>query len=387
MLVKKIPSVLLLVIAAHALGAPIDGPRIPKYATQLEKFSSYENIAQVTMRVRVSVATDALSSERNVRIGDVLLCSSSGCYRARTTGFVDIINTANGNATAIADVAMPARVKITDVFFTETNKGASGLTGHLTLKSPMFIDPEYPGVELLTGVRKQALNGQTSYTPTQAATSFFNPESVLVHYLPSLQTTAKLPENVVLTIPAGALAEPQVFHIGVHNVGNIYPRIEISPYLKLSRPAIVEAPPISNGISAHEMIVAVGSTMEETASFAAPDSRPRRNARVQISQTGKIQTDALEDAALGKPKAPANGTQPDASATCAQTLANSIFWGFLNLRLAQTGAVKINTCETIKPYIHMIYINTADAHQVFDSVFDLHDRIRTCPASATETHQ
>lgn len=307
MLLKRIASVLLLLIAAHAACAPTVGTPIPKYATQLEQFSSYENIAEGTMRVRVTVATDALSSERNVRIGDVLLCSSAGCYRAHTTGFVDIINTASGGATPIADVGMPVGVRITDVFFTETNKGASALTGHLTLKTRMLIDPEYPGAELLIGVRKQALKGQMSYTPTQAATSFFNPESVLVHYLPSLQTTAKLPLDVVLTIPAGALAEPQVFHIGVHDVGNIYPRIEISPYLKLSRPAIVEAPPIPFGVSAHEMLVSVGSTMEETASFAAPDSRPRRKVRVQISQTGKIQTDALEDAAYGKPQAAVTG--------------------------------------------------------------------------------
>jgi hypothetical protein len=365
MLLKKIASVLLLLTAAHVAGAPTVGTPIPKYATQLEKFSSYENIAQGTMRVRVSVATDALSSERNVRIGDVLLCSSSGCYRAHTSGFVDIINTAGGAATAIADVAMPVGVKITDVFFTETNKGASALTGHLALKTPMFIDPEYPSAELLIGVRKQALKGQTSYTPTQAATSFFNPESVLVHYLPSLQTTAKLALDVVLTIPAGALDEPQVFHIGVNDAGNLFPSIDIYPYLKLSRPAIVEAPPIPHGISAHEMIVAAGSTMEETESFAAPNSRPRRNARVQISQTGVIKAVALEDAAYGEPQAPANGTQPDASATCAQTLANPFFLGFLNLEMLKTGAVNIHTCETIKPYIHMLYINTADARIKF----------------------
>jgi hypothetical protein len=307
MLLKKITSVFLLVIAAHASGAQPLSATIPKYANQLEKFSSYENIGKDAMRLRVSMATDTMSTERNVRIGDVLLCSSAACYRAHTAGYVDVINTANGAATAIADAVMPAGVKISDVFFTETTGGTTAVAGHLALKTPLFMDPEFPGAELLIGVRKQSLKGQASYTPTQAATSFFNPESILVHYLPSLQTTAKLPRDVMLTIPAGALAEPQVFHVGVHTVGNLYPRIDIYPYIKLSRPATVEVPPIPGGSSAHETFVSVGSTQEETASFAAPNARPPRNARVQISQTGVIETDVLEVAAYGKPQAAANG--------------------------------------------------------------------------------
>lgn len=254
------------------------------------------------MRLRVSVATDTPSSERAVRIGDVLLCSRSDCYRARTTGYVDVTGTSTGTANVVADVLIPV-VTITDVFFTETN-GGPALTGHLNLKAPLTLEQGFYGAELLIGVRKQQLNGKTSYIPTQAASSFFNPESSLVHYLPSLQTVAKLPRGAVLTIPAGALAGAQVFHVSVDNVGEMYPRIDIYPYVKLGRPATIEVPPIPGGTSAREMIVPVG-TPDEQALWATPNPGPTRNARMALPQTGVIKPDTLEDSALGTPQAAA----------------------------------------------------------------------------------
>ena len=367
MLLKQITPVLLLVAAAHAIGAPtpsVSTPSAPapRYATQLEKFSSDGRIADDAMRLRVSVATDVLSGERNVRIGDVLLCSSSNCYRARTAGYVDVIDTSSGAANVIADVVMPV-VKITDVFFTETNSGGVAFTGHLSLKTPLAMDREFYGAELLIGVRKQQLNGKASYIPTQAATSFFNPESSLVHYLPSLQTVAKLPRGAVLTIPAGALAELQVFHVSVNSVGDMYPRIDIYPYLKLNRPAIVEVPPIPGGTSAHEMIVPIGGTPQEQALWATPNPGPARSARVTLSRTGVIETDALEDSALGTPQAAVSGTTSDASSgttTCAGYLAQPVVIGVLNLGLLKTGAVRVKACEKIKPYVHIVYVSTKD---------------------------
>lgn len=309
MLLKQITPVLLVVAAAHAIGAPPSAPT-PRYATQLEKFSSEARIADDAMRLRVSLATDMLSGERKVRIGDVLLCSSSNCYRARRAGYVDVIDTSSGAANVIADVVMPV-VKITDVFFTETNGGGVALTGHLNLKVPLAMDRGFYGAELLIGVRKQQLNGKASYIPTQAASSFFNPESSLVHYFPSLQTVAKLP----------------------------------------------------GGTSAHEMIVPIGGAPEDQALWATPHPGLARNARMTLSQTGVIETDALEDSALGTPQAAVSGTTSDASSgttTCAGYLAQPVVIGVPNLGLLKTGAVRVKACEKIKPYVHIVYVNTKD---------------------------
>ena len=321
MMLKQITSAFFLVIAAHAVGAravdgPVVGTSIPKYATQLEKFSNYENIAQGTMRVRVSVATDTLSSERNVRIGDVLLCSNSSCYRAHTTGYVDMINTGSGAASAIADAALPVGVKITDVFFTETNKGASALTGHLALKTPMITDRQFASVELLVGVHKKQPNGAASYLPVHAVSAYFHPDNSLVYYLPSLQTVAKLPLGGVLTIPAGATSEPQIFNVSESDVGNIYPSIDIYPYITLNKPATIEVSPIAGGASTHEMIVPV-YPQDQKALLAPPIPSTSKKARVTILRMDSIHPRFLEDAALGKPQAAASGTTPDATTTCA----------------------------------------------------------------------
>lgn len=58
MLLKQITPLLLLVGAAHAIGAPApslstESTPTPRYATQLEKFSSEDRIANDAMRLRV----------------------------------------------------------------------------------------------------------------------------------------------------------------------------------------------------------------------------------------------------------------------------------------------------------------------------------------------
>jgi hypothetical protein len=279
-MLRSIVVVLLFVAAAYASGATT-----PRYATQLESYSNDSRLDGDVMRLRVTVATDSHGSDHAVSIGDLLLCAKAECYRARTAGHVDINDTSAGTASVVADVVIPL-VTVTDVFFTET-VGGPALTGHLKLRAPLVMEKGFYGAELLIGLRKQQARGKSAYAPTQSASMFFNPESDLVHYLPAVQTVAKLPLGAMLTIPAGALAEPQVFHVGVSNVGERYPRIDIYPYVKLSRPGTIDVPPIPGGSSAHDMIVPVGTPAEESL-WATPDGRPARNARIALPRTGVI---------------------------------------------------------------------------------------------------
>jgi hypothetical protein len=54
-LLKQIRPIFVLVIAAHAVGAPVVSTPTPRYATQLKKFSGYENFADGAVGLRVSV--------------------------------------------------------------------------------------------------------------------------------------------------------------------------------------------------------------------------------------------------------------------------------------------------------------------------------------------
>lgn len=108
-------SILMLaVLSTEAWGASV-----PRHAVPLEKYASDLRIAEGATRLRISVATDSAQGERSVRVGDVLLCKADDCFRAHTTGYVDVGNTSAGTANVVADVAIPA-VTITDVYFTET---------------------------------------------------------------------------------------------------------------------------------------------------------------------------------------------------------------------------------------------------------------------------
>ena len=352
-MLKQILGATLLVIATGAWGEAV-----PRYAVSLEKYTSTSKVNEDATRLRISVATESAQGERSVRVGNVLLCKASDCFRAHTAGYVDVSNTSAGTATTIADVVIPA-VTITDVYFMEPG-GRTAIAGHLKLDAPLVIEKGFHGLELLIGVRKQQMAGKMTYIPAQTGSSYFNPESQLVHYLPSIETVAKLSLGTVLTIPAGALHKPQVFNIGVDDRGDIYPKIDIYPYLKLSKPIIVETPAIPGGSSTRGEMIVPAYMPEEKHLWAPQNSAvPARNGRVTLNQTGVVEPAALEESAVAPLK-----TTPDTTMnaptglTCAQYLAQPIVLVTIHLASLKTGGVLFKKCENAKPYIHLLYVNT-----------------------------
>lgn len=307
---------------------------VPRHAVPLEKYSSASRISEDAMRLRVSVATDAAQGERSVRVSDVLLCKATDCFRAHTAGYVDIGNTSTGTATVVADVVIPV-VTITDVHFIET-VGGTGIAGHLKLGAPLVMEKGFHGIELLIGVRKQQTAGKSTFVPVQSGNSYFNLESRLVHYLPAIQTVAKLPLGTVLTIPAGALDKAQVFHVSAHDSGDIYPSFDIYPYIKLNKPATVEAPAIPGGSSTREFVVPAG--IPEERHLWAPQNSAilPKNGRVTLHHTMSVEPAAFEDSVLGPPKATPD-TSSDANSARSLNSANTGGTGKPNRRVGRRG--------------------------------------------------
>ena len=344
-------------LAALAFVCSASAEPVPRYAVSLAQYSNGLRVSEDATRLRISVATDSAQGERSVRIGEVLLCKASDCFRASTSRYVDVSDTATGTATVIADVVIPT-MTITDVYFMEPSGGIA-IAGHLKLEAPLVIEKGFHGIELLIGVKKQKTLGKTTYVPSQSGSSYFNPESQLVHYLPSTKTVAKLSLGTVLTIPAGALDKPQVFHVNVSDRGELYPIIDIYPYLKLNKPVIVEAPAIPGGSSSREMIVPAYSPEEKHLYAPLSGPVPARNGRVSLYETGMVEPSTLEDSAIDPLKAPPGGTANAApSKPCAEYLAQPIVLGTIQLATYTTGAVLVKACEKVKPYIHIFYVNT-----------------------------
>ena len=264
----------------------------PRHTTVLENFAAGNKADKDTIRMRITIAGDAQQPERNVRIGDILLCSRSACYRARTSGFVAVESTYRGVADVLADVKLPFTT-VTDIYFTDV-AGMSTVHGHLKLETPLTVEKGFQGLELMIAVRRLALPGRTRYVPTGAASMYFHPDGHVVRYLPTVRTGAALPFGATLIIPAGALAKPQVFHIGVSDTGDLFPMIDIYPYIKLRKAATVQAMAFAGRSSSRGQMV-VPAAIGPAEGMAVPAQLDAsRTARISLMQTMLVRPGALE---------------------------------------------------------------------------------------------
>ena len=263
-----------------------------RYTTVLDNFAAGNKADKDTIRMRITIAGDAQQPERNVRIGDILLCSRSACYRARTSGIVAVESTSRGVAEVVADVKLPFTT-VTDIYFTDV-AGMSTVQGHLKLETPLAVEKGFQGLELMIAVRRLAWPGRTRYVPTAAASMYFHPDGHVVRYLPTVRTVAALPFGATLSIPAGALAKPQVFHIGVSDTGDVFPMIDIYPYIKLRKAATVQAMAFAGRSSSRGQMV-VPAAMGPAEGMAIPAQLDAsRTARISLMQTMLVRPGALE---------------------------------------------------------------------------------------------
>jgi hypothetical protein len=265
---------------------------VPRYAVELGKDTGPTNPSEKLTRMRISVVGEMPQAERSVRIGDLILCSSAQCYRARTPGYVNIENTAKGKADVIADGSIPIAT-ITDVYFAEVG-GASVVMGRLKLEKPLAIDENFPGVELMISVRKQHVATVATYVPVQSASMYFADDSELVHYLPSVQTVADLSLGTTLTIPAGALERPQIFNVGIAKIGEMFPKIDILPYVALKKAASIEVRALRNSSDKQQRIVPVipAGRNDNLPMLTVPAAQ--RSAKFEFYRTAVIEPSVLE---------------------------------------------------------------------------------------------
>lgn len=290
MLKRIAVPVLLLCLAPGARAA--DAPGRP---VELRNYTGTAQERAASTRLRISIAGEAGQDRRAVRVGDLLLCAAAGCYRARTDGKVDIADTSAGKAARIADVAIPPAT-ITDVHFPEV-RGTAVITGHLKLDTPLALGRDTPGVELMLAVRQRQQAGRAVYVPVASAHVGFADDSELVHYLPSTRTLARLSLGTTLTLPARALDRAQIFNVGIARTGELFPRVDIFPYLVLKQPGMLEVRAVGGGQGGQggqALAVPAGPAAHRHARPAPDPGAMQRSARVTLWRTAVIEPAELE---------------------------------------------------------------------------------------------
>ena len=187
-------------------------------------------------RLRVSLTFDEPTTKEVVRLAGLAVCSKSACYEAGLPSSATLSNTSSGAATMIAELEVPVS-DITSVRF-KSVAGQGVLQGSVALADTLKLERDFKGGDVLVVVRKRG----GDYVPAAAAANYFHPEGTTVFYNPRFATTAKLPHGVLLSIPAGALASPQVFLMTAHDTGDRLPLVDIFPIVKLLKPAKVTMP-------------------------------------------------------------------------------------------------------------------------------------------------
>jgi hypothetical protein len=266
-----------------------------RYPIELDDYSSSSAVKDGSIRLRVSVADGTGIRERSVRVGNVIVCSSSTCYKAASKGSIDLQDTSRATAAIVADAVLPVTT-ITDLYFSDVT-GGSRVGGHLKLRSPLILEKGFHGAELLVVLSKRTVSKNTLYVPEQVASSYFNQGSHLVRYVPRIPTIATLPMGATLSIPSGALARPAIFSVAVHDVGEAYPMVDIYPELKLQKAATLHAsmirvPPATTGASAQIVAIEESAHDQQVRVDAAPDMVRRR--AFSFSNTGLIEPSQFE---------------------------------------------------------------------------------------------
>ncbi len=204
---------------------------VPLHTIGIDNFSANANanakVGKDVARIKVSFALSERDDDNAIRLGGVVLCSDSVCYRPTALNYFNASNTSKGKATLVVDSVMPYG-KLSRIYFDDIS-GAKVVAGSIQLPTPLLVEKGYYGGEIFITLSKQKNATQVIYQPSGAASGLFHQESQSVYYDPKFSTSAILPLSTVLTIPAAALPAPQIFSVGVYDIGKQYPQIDIFP--------------------------------------------------------------------------------------------------------------------------------------------------------------
>lgn len=227
------------VVCFLASGASQAAPKYyPRTVPQVDAKQSH---VEGYSRLKISVSLNDAKVDSDVIVGNVSVCSDTTCYRPEMPNKrIGLYNTSNGKAELIYEVLIPVD-EIKSIHFDEV-AGAKVVVGDMNLSSALKLDSmRAQGGEILVLLKKKQGGTRTIYYPDSSAVGFYHSDGTSVYYNPAFTATVKLKMGVEWNIAGGALAMPQVFLVGVHDVGDLYPMVDIYPEVRFTAKSSIRA--------------------------------------------------------------------------------------------------------------------------------------------------
>lgn len=352
---------ILFFLSAHSFG----GQLLPHHPQSVESYIDGKDILEEKARLKISLVTTSDSVEKGVKVGGVVVCSEKACYKPTTPNYIDLRNTSKNDVAVVADFSIPLTT-IRSIHFIDTVGGVI-VDGSLVLQKAIQLEKGYHGNALMVLLEKKGAGNKTIYFPSQSASSKISKVANSVYYIPSVTTVANLPNNVIFTLPAGSLAQPQIFNVSTLDVGNKFPLVDIFPYVDLSIPASLEVSENSfkklsitnNSVvatPAPSPVYPNGNVVDRSLSSGNESNK----AKISFSKTGVFESNAFKNEG-GDVKSKRQGNITLASTQqCLAMLNNPANIQAIQSATATNGVVYVNWCENIAPYVIIAYINLDD---------------------------
>ncbi|MPQ56308.1 phosphodiester glycosidase family protein [Duganella sp. FT27W] len=347
-MLKSLPTLIL----TSALCLSAQAAHYPFQPTTVADYSNTDARDVSTKRLRLAISTEGLKPDQDVKIGDLIFCSSTACFRPSPKSYVTIHSTLEGRATILFDSSVPYG-EIKSIYFGET-PGQKTVSGQVSLKAPLVLGKDVQGADILVVLKKKISTGKVVYFPQQAVSSYLDNEAEVVYYDPASAASVQLPLGVNLRIPAGATENAQIFSVAVRNVGNAYPSIDIFPYIETKKEFSVTSEVMARGKSATIVPQTPEPTSGVTRSSVSSDSSG--TVTKKFTKTGLLKISRLDR------EGDANSLNASSNAVvvnqCWETLSNPANQNTIESYLQQTGFLNVNWCENTAPFVHIGIINT-----------------------------
>jgi hypothetical protein len=333
----------------------------PFSAQPVKSFKKSDILSKDSSRLRLTVAVSDTADKSTIRLGGVVICSTSACFKPQSLDYFKAVNTSQGNAELIVDTIVPIS-KITSVYF-EPTTGSQKVEGSIKLDTPLNIEEGYLGAEIFVTLEKKRIANQDIYSPIASSSSLWNPELFTLHYDPKVATKVDLDYATTFSIPAQSLSKPQLFSVSVRDVGDRMPMVDIYPNINFKKQATIESSGVNQSKTAALTIPATPSTGRVPTSIrllSQPSNADTTKKTIQISKTGTFKDEDFSNSSLqNSEKMTQTNALAAAAASCASVITQNM--NTITSLSSGSGVVNVQYCENIPPYIHIAYINTADS--------------------------
>jgi len=300
-------------------------------------------------RLKISVSLDEAAEVKELKIGGIVICSATACYRPNTISKQDSANALNGTAKLIADAVIPA-TEITSIYLEEL-KGAN-VSGSVALASPLKIESGYYGGEIFVTLNQSGENQSRNYAPSYATSNLLRESGISIYYNPKFPAKVNLGLGVTISMPERALESPTILNAQLTDNGERFPLVDIYPYLRLSKPVVITAKPIENGKSMALAKVRVRTSDANPMLTTSLISEVNKS----VSTFGVLNNSFFESSVTAKPQVVA--ATATSNTACYDLLnQNGATTAIRNTAQSHNGIAYYTGCTDIPPYIHIVYID------------------------------